>query len=102
MKKHSISIRATDSAILLTMASDTNNWKVCTINYLDMEVNSFEYQFGDFEHHIIVYRMPNRTGQLSAFTNDAKKYIFIITNDLSVSAKKAIVFYNVSYSKKKF
>jgi hypothetical protein len=38
--------------------------------------------------------MPNKTGQISAFTNDAKKYLFIITNDWGVSEKEAIVFYN--------
>lgn len=88
------SVRASNSETLLTMAADTDNWEACTINFQDMEVNSFKYQFGDCEHRIIAYRMPNKTGQLSAFTNDAKKYMFIITNDWGISEKEAIVFYN--------
>ncbi len=88
------SVRASNSEILLTMAADTDNWEACNINFQDMEVNSFKYQFGDCEHRIIAYRMPNKTGQLSAFTNDAKKYMFIITNDWDISEKEAIVFYN--------
>ncbi len=59
-----------------------------------MEINSFKYQFGKHEHRIIAYRIPNKTGQLSAFTNDAKKYMFIITNDWDIPEKEAIIFYN--------
>lgn len=88
------SVRASNSVTLLTMAAETDNWKSCTINFQDMEVNSFKYQFGDFEHRIIAYRVPNKTGQLSAFTNDANNYMFIITNDWVISEKEAIVFYN--------
>ncbi len=88
------SIRASNSETLLTMASDTDNWKACTINFQDMEVNSFKYQFGDYEHRIVAYRMPNKTGQTSVFTNDANNYLFIITNDWDISEEEAIVFYN--------
>lgn len=88
------SVRALNSETLLTMAADTDNWKTCTINFQDMEVNSFKYQFGAYEHRIIAYRVPNKTGQLSAFTNDANKYMFIITNDWDISEKEAIIFYN--------
>jgi len=88
------SIRASNSETLLTMAADTPNWKPCAINFQDIEVNSFKYQFGNFEHRIIAYRMPNKTGQKSVFTNDAKNYLFIITNDWGISEKEAIVFYN--------
>lgn len=88
------SIRASNSETLLTMAADTENWKPCTINFQDLEVNSFKYQFGNFEHRIIAYRMPNKTGQRSVFTNDAKNYLFIITNDWDISEKEAIIFYN--------
>ena len=88
------SIRASSSETLLTMAADTDNWKACTINFQDMEVNSFKYQFGDYEHRIVAYRMPNKSGQTSVFTNDANKYLFIITNDWDISEEGAIVFYN--------
>ena len=88
------SIRASNSETLLTMAADTDNWETCTINFQDMEVNSFNYQFGKYQHRIIAYRMPNKTGQRSVFTGDAKNYLFIITNDWDISEKEAIVFYN--------
>ena len=88
------SIRASNSETLLTMAADTEGWKSCTINFQDMEVNSFTYQFGNYDHRIIAYRMPNKTGQLSTFTNDANNYLFIITNDWDISEKEAIIFYN--------
>lgn len=88
------SIRASNSETLLTLAADTDNWKPCTINFQDMQVNSFKYQFGNYEHRIIAYRMPNKTGQLSAFTNDANNYLFIITNNWKICEKDAIVFYN--------
>ena len=88
------SIRATNSETLLTMAADTENWEPCTINFQDMEVNSFKYQFGNYEHRIVAYRVPNKTGQTSAFSGDANKYMFIITNDWDISDKEAILFYN--------
>lgn len=88
------SIRASSSETLLTMAVDTPNWESCTINFQDLEVNSFKYHFGNHTHRIIAYRTPNKTGQSSIFTNDAKKYMFIITNDWKISEKDAIVFYN--------
>jgi hypothetical protein len=88
------SIRASNSETLLTMAADTENWRACSINFQDMEVNSFKYQFGKYEHRIIAYRVPNKSGQMSAFTNDANNYLFIITNDWDISEKDAIKFYN--------
>ena len=88
------SIRASNSETLLTMAADTQNWKTCSINFQNMEVNSFKYQFGKYEHRIIAYRIPNKSGQMSAFTNDANNYLFIITNDWDISEQDAIKFYN--------
>ena len=87
-------IRANNSEALLTQAADAENWKTCSINYQDMEVASFNYQFGKYSHRIIAYRFANKTGQISALTNDAKNYLFIITNDNEISEQEAIVFYN--------
>lgn len=87
-------IRANNSEILLTQAVDAQNWKSCTINFQDMEVASFSYQFGEYKHRIIAYRFANKTGQISALTNDAKNYLFIITNDNEISEQEAIKFYN--------
>ena len=75
-------------------AADAENWKTCTINSQDMEVASFDYQFGKYTHRIVVYRFANKTGQVSILTNDAKNYLFIITNDYEISEKEAITFYN--------
>jgi hypothetical protein len=88
------SIRASNSETLLSMAADADNWQSCTINFQDMETASFKYRFGNYEHRIVAYRLPNKTGQTSAFTNDANNYLFIITNDWDISEKDAIVFYN--------
>ena len=87
-------IRANNSEALLVQAADAENWQACTINFQDMEVASFSYQFGKYKHRIIAYRMPNKTGQTSAFTRDAKNYLFIITNDWETTEKEAIIFYN--------
>ncbi|MBN2164986.1 MAG: hypothetical protein JW717_01780 [Marinilabiliaceae bacterium] len=88
------SIRASNSEILLTTAADTDNWKPCTINFQDMEVISFKYQFGNYYHRIIAYRMSNKTGQISLFINDVNYYLLIIINDWDISKKDAIVFNN--------
>lgn len=87
-------IRANNSETLLAQAADAENWMPCTINFQDIEVASFPYQFGKYKHRIIAYRMPNKTGQISAFTNDANNYLFIITNDWEISEEPAIKFYN--------
>ena len=87
-------IRANNSETLLTEAVDAENWKACTINFQDMEVASFNYQFGKHIHRIVAYRFANKTGQISALTNDAKNYLFIITNDDEISEREAIIFYN--------
>jgi hypothetical protein len=87
-------IRANNSETLLTQAVDAHNWKACTINFQDMEIASFDYEFGKCTHRIIAYRFANKTGQISALTNDAKNYLFIISNDYEISEKEAIIFYN--------
>ena len=87
-------IRANNSETLLTQAVDAGNWKACTINFQDMEVASFKYQFGKYTHRIIAYRFANKTGQVSVLTNDAKNYLFIITNNHGISEREAIIFYN--------
>ena len=87
-------IRANSSETLLMEAVGAENWKACTINFQDMEVASFNYRFGNYTHRIVAYRFANKTGQVSALTNDAKNYLFIITNDYKISEKEAIIFYN--------
>ena len=88
------SIRANSSETLLCLSSKVNDWQAVTINFQDMEIASFPYEFGNHKHRIIAYRIKNKTGQISALTGDAKKYMFIITNDNDISEKQAIEFYN--------
>ncbi len=88
------SIRAKQSGPLLSRAVDSENWDPCTINFQDMEACSFDYGFGKHKHRIIAYRVPNNTGQRNLLTGDAKKYLFIITNDWGTGEKEAIEFYN--------
>ena len=87
-------IRAKSSETLLMQAADNQDWKPCTINYQDMEVTSFNYEFGKYTHRIVAYRFANKTGQTSILTNDAKNYLFIITNNYETSEQHAIEFYN--------
>ena len=87
-------IRAPQSETLLEKAAGAGNWHPCTINFQDMEAASFSYLFGGHEHRVVAYRVPNKTGQISAFTGDAKKYMFIITNDWEMTEKDVIEFYN--------
>lgn len=87
-------IRAKSSETLLIQAANNRDWKACRINYQDMEVTGFDYQFGKYTHRIIAYRFANKTGQTSLLTNDAKNYLFIITNDYEISEQQAIEFYN--------
>ncbi|QZE12748.1 IS1380 family transposase [Halosquirtibacter laminarini] len=88
------SIRASSSETLLLSAGNCDHWEKCRINNQDLEVSSFKYIFGKHEHRIVVYRTITNKGQLSAFTKDAKKYMFLITNDKVISNEEAIRFYN--------
>ena len=87
-------IRASSSGQLLSKAADAENWTQCTINFQDFEVNSFNYLFGKYEHRIVAYRKPNKSGQISAFSGDAKDYLFLITNNWDISEEEVIRFYN--------
>lgn len=88
------SIRAAQSHTLLSTAVEANNWQPCSMATQEMEVTSFPYLFGKHTHRIIAYRFPNKTGEMSLFTQDANSYLFIITNDWETSEKDAIIFYN--------
>lgn len=59
-----------------------------------MEVTSLAYLFGNAAHRIVGYRTRNKTGQINTITNDAYRYLFIITNDWEMSEKQVIEFYN--------
>lgn len=61
-------IRANNSETLLIQAADAENWKACSINFQDIEIANFNYQFGIYTHRIIAYHFSNKTGQISAST----------------------------------
>ena len=87
-------IRANQSQCLLQAASQIKDWKPITIGVQEMEVGSMAYLFGNAAHRIVVYRVPNTTGQTNLVTQDIYKYMFIITNDWEMEEKQAIAFYN--------
>lgn len=87
-------IRANQSQYLLQAASSSEKWQNCTIGYQDMQTTTLAYQFGNAVHRIVAYRVANKTGQISTFTGDAYKYMFIITNDWEMSDRQVIEFYN--------
>ena len=87
-------IRANCSQTLKMEASTNDGWKNELINFQQIEVNSFSFNFGQYDHRIIAYRIPNNDGQIDLFSNDDNKYMFIITNDWNISEKEAIEFYN--------
>lgn len=87
-------VRAEQSDELLFNASMCENWKTCTIGINNYEVDSFEHEFGEHAFRVIAYRWPNKTGQVSIATGDAKNYLFIITNDNEWDEESIIKFYN--------
>jgi len=87
-------IRAEQSEQLLFEAATSDEWKKETIGINQYEVCSIEHSFGKHTHRVVAYRCPNKTGQKDIITDDANKYLFIITNDRNESEKSAIEFYN--------
>jgi len=87
-------IRANQSQTLLEEASKAKGWSKCTIGIQDMEVTSLAYLFGDAAHRVVAYKVPNKSKQINTTTNDAFKYMFIITNDWDSTEKQVIEHYN--------
>lgn len=87
-------IRANQSPCLQEAASKSNHWDKFSMGYQEIQATSLAYQFGHAAHRVVAYRIPNKTGQLNAFTADAYKYLFIITNDWEMSNQQVIAFYN--------
>lgn len=87
-------IRAEQSEQLLFEASLSENWKKVEIGINSYEVSSIKYCFGEHTFRVVVYRWPNKTGQLSTITADSNNYLFIITNDWERNEKSIIEIYN--------
>ena len=79
---------------MLQKASSLDNFKPIQIGVQKYDCNSFEYDFGNSKHRIVVYRQKNKSGQTNLHTGDDYKYLFIITNDRNSSEQDIIVFYN--------
>jgi len=89
-------IRMRDCASYLIQCSEVTEWTKVRLNHCDYEVASIEYTLTgmDKPYRVVVYRTPNRTGQINAFTQDAYTYLGIITNDRVMGEKELIHFYN--------
>lgn len=88
-------IRANKCGTLLTMAAKCPGaWKEATIGNQKLELNSFDYQFGQTKHRIVAYRKPNKNGQIDIHTADAKDYLFLLTNDRTWDETAIVSFYN--------
>ncbi len=67
-----------------------------------MEVTTLVYLFGNTAYHIVAYRMfDEQKQQISIFSGDAYRYLFIITNDWNMSDKEIVEFYNKRGASKK-
>ncbi len=61
------SIRALNSGTLLSMAAGTDNWEPCTVNFQDMEINSFKYRFGNLTIVSLHIVCPTKQGKPRLF-----------------------------------
>ena len=71
-------------------------WKEVEINYIKYEVASVVYRpfGGEKEYRLVIQRTKENQGQGNLFTEDARVYRAILTNDELSSEKQVIEFYN--------
>ena len=89
-------IRAQKCNDLLQQLKAVTSWQTIEINHKKVEVCSLEYKPFNKEksYRYVVSRESNDTGQIDVFQQDAFIYRAIITNDLALSEKEVIEFYN--------
>jgi hypothetical protein len=89
-------IRMRDCAAYLGECAKVNDWKKVRINHCNYEVASIAYTLTGMAKafRVVVYRVPNKSGQLNLITQDAYTYLGIITNDWKMEEKDLIEFYN--------
>lgn len=89
-------IRAQRCSDLATKIQSITNWKKVTIGLQEVEVASIQYKpFGeDKEYRYVISREPNETNQIDLFFQTNFIYRAIITNNLEMSDKEVIEFYN--------
>jgi hypothetical protein len=89
-------IRMRECTAYLRECAQVKDWKKVRINHCDYEVASIDYTLTGMEKafRVVVYRVPNKNGQINLITQDANTYLGIITNDREMEEKDLIEFYN--------
>jgi len=89
-------VRAQQCELMRTEILSVQEWKTVEINHIEYEVASIEYNPFDNEtpDRLVIQRTKKNQGQGNLFTNDARVYRCIITNDSKWEEKKVIEFYN--------
>jgi len=89
-------IRMRDCAAYLGQCAQVDQWQTIRINHCDYEVASISYTLTGTNkaYRVVVYRVPNKSGQINLITQDAYTYLGIITNDWEMEEKELIEFYN--------
>jgi len=90
-------IRASKSDYMREEIMSIEKWELVEINNINVEVASVDYSpfKGVKTYRLVIQRTVNNEGkQGNLFTNDARTYRAIITNDKDMSEKEVIEFYN--------
>jgi len=90
-------IRASKSDYMREEIMSIDKWELVEINNINVEVASVDYSpfKGDTTYRLVIQRTTNNEEkQGNLFTNDARTYRAIITNDKDMSEKDIIEFYN--------
>ncbi len=99
VEKHSrlFYIRAQKSDFMCKEIQSIEKWKEVEINYIKYEVASIDYQpfNGAKTYRLVIQRTKQNQGQGNLFTEDARVYRSILTNDKENQEKEIIEFYNL-------
>jgi len=95
-------VRANRCDFLTDLLLQPRNWKKETINEIEYEVCSIDYQPFSYEKGekpkvyrlVIMRRKKQNSSELDLFTKDNMEYRSILTNDFVPSEKEVIEFYN--------
>lgn len=89
-------IRAQRCGDLTAQIQSIKEWKKETIGLQDVEVASIQYKpfSEDKEYRYVISREPNETNQIDLFHQTNFIYRAIITNNIEMSDKEVIEFYN--------
>lgn len=89
-------VRAQQCELMRNEILSITNWLEVEINYIKYEVASIAYNpFGnDVPDRLVIQRTKENQGQGNLFTEDARMYRSILTNDFHSTEKQVIEFYN--------